>query len=139
MAATIHIPDSLLARVLTKNANLHTGGDTLKCALIDITSYARATDTVFSNLTEVSGTGYTAGGQALTSQVVAADTTNHLTTVTLTPAVWTGSTTISATGAVIYDTTDGNRIIAVDDFGATVASSGGTYTVNAITLQFTHF
>jgi hypothetical protein len=137
--ATIHIPDSLGARLLTKNVNLHTGGDTLKCALIDITSYARATDTVFSDLTEVTGTGYTAGGQTLTSNVVATDTTNHWTTAVLTPAVWTGSTTISATGAVIYDTTDGNRIIAVDDFGATVASTGGTYTVNAITLQFNGF
>ena len=132
--ATIHIPDSFLA---TKLANLAT--NTLKCVLIDISTYAQATDLTLANLTEVTGTGYTAGGQTVTSVVVAADTTNHWTTVVVTPAVWSGSTTISATGAAIIDTTDGNKIIAVDDFGATVASSGGTYTVAPITLKFTHF
>lgn len=132
--ATIHIPDSFLANKL---ANLAT--NTLKCILIDISSYNQATDTVSSNLTEVTGTGYTAGGQAVTSKVVTADTTNHWTTVVITPAVWSGATTINATGAAIIDTTDGNKIIAVDDFGGTVASSGGTYTVNAITIKFTHF
>ena len=132
--ATIHIPDSFLA---TKLANLAT--NTLKCVLIDISSYHQATDTTLANLTEVSGTGYTAGGQTVTSVVVAADTTNHWTTAVITPAVWSGSTTISATGAAIIDTTDGNKIIAVSDFGAAVASSGGTYTVGAITIKFTHF
>lgn len=132
--ATIHIPDSFLA---TKLANLAT--NTIKCVLIDISTYAQATDLTLANLTEVTGTGYTAGGQTVTSVVVAADTTNHWTTVVVTPAVWSGSTTISATGAAIIDTTDGDKIIAVDDFGAPVASSGGTYTVAPITLKFTHF
>lgn len=132
--ATIHIPDSYLA---TKLANLAT--NTLKCVLIDISTYDRVADTTLANLTEVTGTGYTAGGQTVSSVVVAADTTNHWTTVVITPAVWSGSTTISATGAAIIDTTDGNKIVAVDDFGGTNASSGGTYTVNPITLKFTHF
>lgn len=132
--AVIHIPDSFLA---TKLANLAT--NTLKCVLIDISTYVQATDLTLANLTEVTGTGYTAGGQTVTSNVVAADTTNHWTTVVITPAVWSGATTISATGAAIIDTTDGNKIIAVDDFQATVASSGGTYTVAPITLKFTHF
>ena len=132
--ATIHIPDAFLAaKLLALETNA------LKCVLIDISTYNQATDTVLADLTQVTGTGYTAGGQAVTSVDVAADTTNHWTTVVITPSVWAGSTTISATGAAIIDTTDGNKIIAIDDFGATVASSGGTYTVNAITLKFTHF
>lgn len=134
MAATIHVHDNLLA---TKLANWTT--NTLKCVLIDISTYNRVTDQVLSDLTQVSGTGYSAGGQTLTSVSVTADTTNHKTVVTFTPAVWTGSTTISATGAAIIDTTDSNRILAVDDFGGTVASTGGTYTVAAITIEFTHF
>lgn len=136
-AATIHIPDSFLTAGLTSAMNLST--DVVKCALIDITTYNQATDTVLADVTQVSGTGYTAGGQTVTSIVTAADTTNHWTTIVITPAVWTGSTTISATGAVCYDSTVSNNIIAVDDFGGTVASSGGTYTVNAITIKFTHF
>jgi len=136
-AATIHIPDSFLTAGLTSAMNLST--DVIKCALIDITTYNQATDTVLADVTQVSGTGYTAGGQTVTSIVTAADTTNHWTTIVITPAVWTGSTTISATGAVCYDSTISNKIIAVDDFGGAVASSGGTYTVNPITLKFTHF
>ena len=136
-AAVIHIPDSFLTQAFTSSMNLST--DVVKCALIDITSYNQATDTVLADVTQVTGTGYTAGGQTVTSIVAAADTTNHWTTIVITPAVWTGSTTISATGAVCYDSTVSNKIIAVDDFSGAVASSGGTYTVAPITLKFTHF
>jgi len=133
MPATIHMPDAYLnSKLLSLETN------TLKCVLIDITSYNRATDSVLTDLTQVTGTGYTADGQALTSVNVAADTTNHWTTITFTPAVWSGATTISATGAAIIDTTDGNKIIAVDDFGATVSSVAGTYTVAPIVLKFPH-
>lgn len=135
--ATIHIPDAFLASYLQGGGNLSTG--VIKCALIDITSYARATDVYLADVTQVTGTGYTAGGQTVTSIVTAADTTNHWTTIVITPAVWSGSTTISATGAACYDSSSSNRLIAVDDFGATEASSGGTYTVAPITLKFTHF
>jgi len=134
MASTIHIPDGYLNASASSLTALET--NTLKCALIDISSYARATDTVLSDLTQVSGTGYTSGGQTVASTVTAADTTNHWTTVTITPAVWSGSTTISATGAAIIDTTDGNKIVAVVDFGATVASTAGTYTVAPIIIKF---
>ena len=134
MASTIHIPDATLT---AKLANWATNA--LKCVLIDISTYSRTADTVLSDLTQVTGTGYTAGGQALTSATVTTDTTNHKTTIVFTPAVWSGATTISATGAAIIDTTDSNRILAVDDFGATVSSSGGTFTVNPITVEFTHF
>jgi len=133
MPATIHIPDAYLD---SKLVALET--NTLKCMLIDISTYNRATDSTAAHLTEASGTGYTAGGCAVTTTVTA-DTTNHKTVLVFTPANWGGSTTISATGAAIIDTTDGNKIVAVDDFGATVASSGGTYSVAPITVEFTHF
>jgi hypothetical protein len=133
MPATIHIPDAYLD---SKLGALET--NTLKCMLIDISTYNRATDSTSAHLTEVSGTGYTAGGCAVTCTVTP-DTTNHKTVIVFTPAGWAGATTISATGAAIIDTNDGNKIVAVDDFGATVASSGGTYSVAAITHEFTHF
>ena len=136
-AATIHIPDAFLPSALQGGMNLST--DTVKCALIDVSTYNQATDVFLADVTQVTGTGYTAGGQNVTSIVTAADTTNHWTTIVITPAVWTGSTTISATGAVCYSATASNRIIAVSDFGTAVASSGGTYTVGAITIKFTHF
>lgn len=134
--SVIHIPDGFLPSALTGGIDIDAGN--LKCALITVSSYDRVADTLFSHLTEVTGTGYTAGGQALTSATVTADTTNHKTVITYTPAVWSGSMTISATGAVIYDTVSG-RICAVADFSGTVASSGGTFTVQPITIEYTHF
>jgi hypothetical protein len=136
MAATIHLPDSTLKRFF--DGTMKTG-NTIKCALIDISTYDRVTDTVLSDVTQVTGTGYTAGGQTVTSIAATTDTTNHWSLITITPAVWAGATTISATGAVIYDSSDSNKIMAVVDFGGTVASSGGTYTVDPIILKFTHF
>jgi len=136
-AATIHVPDAFLPAAVQGTINLST--DTIKCALIDITSYARATDVYLADVTQVTGTLYTAGGQTVTSTVVSADTTNHWTTIVITPATWSGATTISATGMACYSATASNRLILVSDFGATVASSGGTYTVSPVTLKFTHF
>ncbi len=132
--STIHIPDATLT---AKLANWTTNA--LKCVLIDISSYDRAADTTLANLTEVIGDGYTEGGQALSSCTVNTDTVNHKTVAVFTPAVWSGATAISATGAAIIDTSDGNRILAVDDFGGAVSSSGGSYTVQPITVEYTHF
>ncbi len=137
-AATIHIPDAFLASYIQGGGNLSTG--VIKCALIDITSYDRTTDTTLADVTEITGaTGYTAGGQTVTSIVVAADTTNHWTTVTITPSVWSALTASTVTGAACYDSTSGNKLIAIDDFGINTPGLGGTYTVGAIVLKFTHF
>lgn len=136
-AAVIHIPDAFLPAVFNGTMNLST--DTIKCALIDITSYDRATDVYLADVTQVTGTGYTVGGQTVTSIAVAADTTNHWTTIVITPSVWSGSTTISATGAACYNATVSNRLIAVDDFSGTFASTASTFTVAPITQKFTHF
>jgi hypothetical protein len=134
--AAIHIPDGTLAAVFNKLIDFDT--DALVCVLIDISTYNRVTDTVLSDLTQITGTGYTAGGKALMSTVIATDTTNHKTTVTFTPDSW-ASSTISATGAAIIDTTAGNRILAVDDFAGTVSSTSGTFSVAPIVVEFTHF
>lgn len=139
-AATIHIPDAFLASAVTGSIDLDT--DTIKCGLMDISTYARATDVFRADITEATGTGYTAGGQAVTSITITNDTTNHKTVIVYTPAVWTGSTTISATGAFCYKSTGSSatdRLLVIDDFGSTVSSTGGTYTVSPITVEFTHF
>jgi hypothetical protein len=80
---------------------------------------------------EVSGTGYTAGGQAVTI-TEAVDTSGHK--VTWTPGTVTWSTaTISAAGAVIYKHRGGaasaDNLVGYIDFGGTVTSTGGNFTV----------
>lgn len=101
---------------------------TFKIALYTSSATLDATTTAYSATNEVSGTGYTAGGTALT---IAANPTTSGTTAYLdfADATWT-TATITARGALIYlanGTT--NPAIAVLDFGADKTSTAGDFTV----------
>lgn len=101
--------------------------DTLKVALCT-SSYTpnRDTHAVFSDVTnEVTGTGYTAGGQALASVTVNYDATNHKTVLNSANPSWPGST-ITARIAVIYDSTT-SKLLCWIDFGADRSSSAGPF------------
>ena len=77
---------------------------------------------------EVTGTGYTAGGMALTTKAVTADTTNHRGKFTADNATWS-TATITAYGAVLYRSRGGassaDELIGYIDFGGAVSSSAG--------------
>ena len=142
-AATIHVPDSFLYDAVRGQIVL--GTDTIKCGLATSGyTYNRATHTKRSDVTpESSGTGYTAGGQAVTLSVTN-DTTNHKLTIGVPTIVWTGSTTIpDARWLYCYKSRGGaasaDELVTVADFGETKFSSGGTFTVYPITLEYTHF
>lgn len=140
---TPHVPDSFLYDVAVGNIDLNT--DTFKCMLTTSAyTYNRATHTKRSDVTnEITGTGYTAGGQAVTSIVPTNDTTNHKLSIVITPAVWSGATTLTARNLVVYKSRGGassaDEIVCVDNFSADESSSGGTFTVSPITLEYTHF
>lgn len=117
------------------NKELDLDSDTLKVMLCS-SSYTPDQDThqYKSSVTnEVSGTGYTSGGQALTSVTVAYDGPSNTITLDAADTVW-GSSTITARYAVIYDSspsTDATRpLIAYVDFGADVSSSSGNFTIS---------
>lgn len=139
-ATTIHVPDSFLYDAVRGQIVL--GTDTIKCGLAPSSyTYNRATHTKRSDVTEVSGTGYTAGGQTVTVTVTN-DTTNHKLTIGIPQIVWSGATTITARQLFCYKSTgtaSTDPLVAFADFGADVSSSGGTFTVQAITLEYTHF
>ena len=107
-------------------------GHTLKLALIKSGESGTfgAASTNFSNITdtsdEASGTGYSSGGATLGSVSIALDGTTA--TVDFADVSFSNST-ISASGAMIYNTSASNRAIAVISFGGTVASTAGTFTV----------
>lgn len=88
---------------------------------------------------EVTGTGYTAGGTTC-AVTVTKDTTNDKVTITLGSVSWSSST-ITARGCVYYKSRGGassaDEIVAYNDFGGDVATTGGTFSVAAstITLQ----
>lgn len=88
---------------------------------------------------EVTGTGYTAGGQAITVSVAAVDTTNDRVVVTIGPVSW-ASSTITARKMVVYKRRGGaasaDELLFVNDFGSDVISVSGTFTVAANTITF---
>lgn len=89
--------------------------DTFYMALYTANADLGATTTVYTSSGEITGTGYTATGQVMTGiSVSVTDTTAF---VNFTNVVWaTGAFT--ARGALIYNTSKGNKSVAVLDFGA---------------------
>jgi hypothetical protein len=98
--------DSIYIALYTGNANLN------------------ADTTAYSATNEVSATGYTAGGQALTG--VAISSSDYTAYVNWANVSWTGA--ITARCALIYNVTQGNKSIAVIDFGADKTSTT-TFTI----------
>jgi hypothetical protein len=89
--------------------------DTIKIALYTSSATLGAATTAYSATNEVSGTGYTAGGETLTSATVATSGTTAY--VDFDNPEWT-TATFTARGALIYnDTTAGDNSVAVLDFG----------------------
>jgi len=114
--------------------------DTFKQLLVTSSYTAnKDTHTKRSDVTnEITGTGYTAGGTTVTA-TVAKDLTNDRVTITFSAPSWANST-ITAAGAVIYKSTgtaSADPLVGFIDFGSSVTSSGGTFSVSAstITLQ----
>lgn len=107
-------------------------GDTLKIALIKASptgTYGAATTNysdVTGNSDEATGTNYTAGGQALDSATITLS--NGTAYVDFADEVFS-TVTLSADGAIIYNSSKGNRAIAVFDFGGTVTATNGDFTL----------
>lgn len=113
--------------------------DTIKVALVNAT-YAALSDAtkhghefwsdVSTNEVAASGT-YSAGGSTLASKT-STQSAGTYTFDAADPTAWTGAT-IAAAGAVVYQDTGGaattDPIIAYLDFGGTITSTAGTFTL----------
>ena len=84
--------------------------------------------TVYSSgvANQVSGTGYTTNGKVLQNAVVANQT--NVATLTFDAISWT-SATFGAAYGVIFNDTDGDKLVVVLDFGGTKSCSNGTFTI----------
>ena len=108
-------------------------GDTFNIALYTNSASFDASTTAYTATNEVSGTGYSAGGQALTN---VDPTTSGTTAFTdFADETWT-TATITARGALIYNTTPNttsisvtNPTVVVLDFGGDKTSTAGDFTV----------
>lgn len=105
---------------------LATGGDSFKVALYTSSATLGDTTTAYSATNEVSGTGYTAGGGTLTRIDPTLDSGTAV--IDFDDFVFSSST-ITARGMLIYNSTNGNRAVSVHDFGSDHSSSGGNFTI----------
>ena len=102
-------------------------GNTFKLALYTSSATLSSATTAYSATNETTGTGYTAGGGTLVNLGVSlSGTTAYLSFNNYT---WT-SATISAAGALLYNSSASNKAVAVFSFGGTYSSTNGNFTVS---------
>lgn len=133
MAITQSIPTSFKSEVLQ---GVHLAADTYKIALFTSTATLDATTTVYSTTNEVVGAGYTTGGVTLSGYSVTTSGTTAILDWTTDPS-W-ASATITARGALIYNSTKSNKAVYVLDFGTDKTSTAGTFTVTLPTPDSTN-
>ena len=130
MAITQSMCTSFKVQLLSGAQNFNTGTTkTYKIALYTSAATLDAATTTYSGTTNqvASGGGYTTGGQTL---VITELPTSTGTTafISFDNVTWT-SATITARGALIYNSTD-DTAVAVLDFGGDKSSSNGDFTIN---------
>ena len=97
-----------------------------KIALYTSSATLSAATTAYSVTNEVSGTGYTAGGAALT---INAPTTSGTTAYLDFDDVTWSTATITARGALIYQTGGSTPAVAVLDFGSDQTTTAGDFII----------
>ena len=118
-----------------------TGGNTFKLAMYTnsqagndnlggTSSTMDATVTAYSSSAsnEVSSSGYSAGGGALTNVAPSLKSTSTATTQ-FSPLTFSG-VTLTARGALIYNDTNSDKAVCVLDFGSDKSASSGAFTIN---------
>ncbi len=130
MASQVY--DSAAFKLATGGMDMDT--DTFKCMLVTSTYVPnKKTHVNRSDVTnEVTGTGYTAGGEAVTVTATN-DTTNDRTDITLGAVSWAAST-ITARGAIYYKSTGvatTDALVAYIDFGSDISSTNAAFALSS--------
>jgi hypothetical protein len=127
MAISQAMPTSFKQELLTATHNFTAStGDVFKIALYTSSASLGAGTTAYSTSNEVSGPGYTAGGNTLTNVT---PTTSGTTAFTdFADTTWS-SATITANGALIYNSSKSDKAVAVLAFGGDKTSTAGDFTI----------
>jgi len=102
------------------------GSHTFKIALYTSAATLNADTTVYSTDNEVSGTGYVANDKALTR--INPSSGDGVGFTGFEDATW-ASSSFTARGALIYNSSQGNKAVMVLDFGDDKTSNNSTFTV----------
>ena len=126
MSIVQNITTSYKAEVLQ---GIHDAADTYKIALYTNAAILGASTTAYTTTNEVVGIGYTAGGATLSGFNVTTSGTTAILDFATDPS-WANAS-ITARGALIYNSSKSNKAVYVLDFGSDITSTNGTF---AITL-----
>jgi len=127
MAITQAVAASFKKQLLDGVHDLDTGGATFKLALYNSSATLSSATTSYTTGNEVSNSGqYVAKGGVLAGQATSLVATTAF--VDFTDRSWTG-VTITARGALLYNSTAGRKAVCVLDFGADKTATSGTFTV----------
>ena len=128
MAISQAMPTSFKQELLTATHNFTAStGDVFKIALYTSSATLGASTTVYSTSNEVAnGNGYTTGGNTLTNVT---PTTSGTTAFTdFADTTWSNAT-ITANGALIYNSSKSDKAVAVLAFGGDKTSTAGDFTI----------
>ena len=137
MAITQSLCTSFKVDLLSGTMDFTSGtGDTFKMALYTSSATLGPTTTAYSPTNEISGAGYTAGGNILT---VSQSPTSGGTTafISFSNTTW-NSASFTCRGALIYNSSQSNKAVAVFDFGSDKTVVGGSFTVSFPTADATN-
>jgi len=103
-----------------------TTGNVFKLALYVATANIDQNTTIYTSTGEASGTGYSPGGIALTNITpLSSGVTGYWSFDDLTFS----NVTLTCAGALIYNSSNGNRAVCVLNFGSTITKTGQNLTI----------
>jgi hypothetical protein len=128
MAITQAVANSFKGELLQGTHNFTTGtGNVFKLALYTSAATLNSATTVYANTNEVANTGqYVTGGGVLTN--VSPVVSSGVAFIDFADISFTG-VTLTAMGALIYNTSATNKAVCVLDFGADKTATSGTFTI----------
>ena len=127
MAITQAVCTSFKQELLVEGHNFTNGADTFKIALYTSSASLDASTTAFTTSNEVSDSGsYSSGGGSLTSVT---PTTSGTTAICDFADISFTSATITARGAMIYNSSNSKKAVCILDFAGDKTSTSGTFTI----------
>lgn len=120
--------------LLSGKHDFDSGGGAYKLALFTSSATINASTSAYATTNEATGTGYTAGGFALTNNGVTAGATSFLDFADLAPS---GLTIADYRYILIYKTTT-NEAVFYQDLGSTRSVNSGTITITFPTADTTN-
>ena len=130
MAITQAVANSFKQQLLEGKHDFQTtGGDVFKLALYVSTATLNSATTAYTTTGEVTNSGqYTAGGGELVKPNPSTSVASGVAIVDFTDLSFTG-VTITARGALIYNTSTTNAAVAALDFTTDKTATSGTFTI----------